>query len=123
LSAGRVGADGKVTVSVEISNTGARDGDEVAQLYVSHPGAAGAPVRALERFERVHLKKGETRRVDFALDARALSVVDAQGVRRLVPGRVDLWIGGGQPVRRPGLPAAAGVAAQLEVTASAILPK
>ncbi|WP_199560088.1 glycoside hydrolase family 3 protein [Sphingomonas psychrotolerans] len=123
LSNARVGADGKVTVSVEISNTGARDGDEVAQLYVSHPGTAGAPVRALERFERVRLKRGETRRVDFELDARALSVVDAEGVRRLVPGRADLWIGGGQPVRRPGLPAAAGVAAQIAVTAGAVLPK
>ncbi|MDP5280389.1 glycoside hydrolase family 3 C-terminal domain-containing protein [Sphingomonas sp. DG1-23] len=123
LSNARVGADGKVTVTVEISNIGTRDGDEVAQLYVSHPGTSGAPVRALERFERVHLKKGETRRVRFALDARALSLVDAEGIRRLVPGRVDLWIGGGQPTTRAGLPAAAGVAARLEVTAGAVLPK
>ena len=123
LSSARVGADGKVDVLVEISNIGARDGDEVAQLYVSHPGTSGAPVRALERFERVHLKKGETRRVSFTLDARALSVVDAEGVRRLVPGRVNLWIGGGQPVTRPGLPAATGVAAQIDVTAGAVLPK
>ncbi|WP_206366457.1 glycoside hydrolase family 3 protein [Sphingomonas gei] len=123
LSSARVGADGKVAVSVEVGNVGARDGDEVVQLYVSHPGAAGAPVRALERFERLHLKKGETRRVRFTLDARALSVVDAKGVRRLVPGRVDLWIGGGQPVARPGLPAAAGVAAQLELRAGAVLPR
>jgi beta-glucosidase len=123
LSNARVGADGKVEVSVEVSNTGARDGDEVVQLYVSRPGMAGAPVRALERFERVHLNKGETRRVSFALDARALSVVDAEGVRRLVPGRVDLWIGGGQPVARPGMPPAAGTSAQLEITAGATLPK
>ena len=123
LSKAKVGADGQVEVSVDVSNTGARDGDEVVQLYVSHPGTTGVPVRALERFERVHLKQGETRTVRFALDARALSQVDAKGVRKLVPGRVKLWIGGGQPVTRPGLPTVAGVAAELEVTGSAVLPR
>jgi len=123
LSKAKVGADGQVEVSVDVSNTGARDGDEVVQLYVSHPGTTGVPVRALERFERVHLKQGETRTVRFSLDARALSQVDAKGVRKLVPGRVKLWIGGGQPVTRPSLPAVAGVAAELEVTGSAVLPR
>ncbi len=39
------------------------------------------------------------------------------------PGRVEMWIGGGQPEVRPGLPAAPGVAAQLEISGSAVLPK
>lgn len=123
LSTTRVGADGKVQLSVAVSNVGAREGDEVVQLYVTHPGAQGAPIRALARFERVHLKPGETRRVSFALDARALSQVDAKGVRRLTPGPVKLWIGGGQPVVRSGLPAVAGVAAELTVTGRAVLPR
>jgi beta-glucosidase len=123
LSSAQIGADGKVEVSVDVSNIGARDGDEVVQFYVSHPGLPGAPVRALERFERVHLKKGETRQVRFTLDARALSVVDDMGARKLVPGRVRLWIGGGQPLTRPGLPSAAGVEAWLDITEAAVLPR
>jgi beta-glucosidase len=123
LSTKRVGADGKLGVSVAVSNVGARDGDEVVQLYVSHPGTTNAPVRALARFERVHLKKGETRQVTFALDARALSVVDSKGVRKLTPGPVKLWVGGGQPGSRPGLPATAGVAADVTITGRVALPR
>ncbi|MFD1950345.1 glycoside hydrolase family 3 C-terminal domain-containing protein [Sphingomonas arantia] len=123
LSTTRVGADGKLDVSVAVSNVGARDGDEVVQLYVAHPGAQNAPIRSLARFERVHLKKGETRRVSFTLDARALSLVDAKGVRRLTPGTVKLWVGGGQPGGRAGLPAVAGVASELKVDGQAVLPR
>jgi beta-glucosidase len=123
LSSPTVKADGNVEVSVQVTNAGARDGDEVVQLYVSHPGVAGAPIRALQRFERVHLKQGETRRVAFALDARALSVVGEDGVRRVSPGRVQLWIGGGQPLARAGLPAVAGVSIELEVQGSALLAR
>jgi beta-glucosidase len=118
-----VKADGTVEISVDVTNQGPRDGDEVVQLYVSHAGVPGAPLRALQRFERVHLKREETRRMAFTLDARALSVVGEDGVRRVSPGGVQLWIGGGQPEGRPGLPAAPGVAAQLEVSGSAVLPK
>lgn len=123
LSSARVSANGSVEVTVAVTNAGARDGDEVVQLYVSHPGVEGAPIRALQRFARVHLKRGETRRMAFTLDARALSVVGADGRRRVSPGPVDLWIGGGQPAPRPGLPAAPGAAARIEVVGSALLPE
>ena len=106
------------TVSVDVTNTGAMDGDEVVQLYVSHPGVEGAPIRALAGFERVHLKKGETRTISFALDDRRLSVVGLDGVRRVVPGKVQLWIGGGQPMGKT-----AGARLELNVTGSATLPK
>ncbi len=123
LSTARVGADGELGVSVAVTNVGTRDGDEVVQLYVSHPGATKAPIRALARFERIHLKKGETREVNFTLDARALSVVDAQGIRKLSPGSVKLWIGGGQPGGRPGLPAMPGVAAAATITGRSALAR
>jgi beta-glucosidase len=45
------------------------------------------------------------------------------GARKLVPGRVRLWIGGGQPLTRPGLPSAAGVEAWLDITEAAVLPR
>jgi len=106
------------TVSVDVTNAGAMDGDEVVQLYVSHPGVDGAPIRALQGFQRVSLKKGETRTVTFTLDDRALSVVGADGVRRVAPGKVQLWVGGGQPIGKT-----AGMGVELNVTGSATLPK
>ncbi len=123
LSTSRIGPDGELGLSVAVSNVGPRDGDEVVQLYVAHPGSPNAPFRALARFERIHLAKGETRQVSFTLDARALSTVDDKGERRLAPGPVTLWIGGGQPGNRPGLPASAGVAAKATITGSLTLPR
>jgi beta-glucosidase len=56
VSASKLGADATATVSVEVKNTGARDGDEVVQMYVSHEGSKVArPVEELKGFERVAL--------------------------------------------------------------------
>lgn len=104
-----------LSVTVDVTNAGQRDGDEVVQLYVSRPGLAGAPLRALKSFQRVSLKAGETRKVTFALDGEAFSTVDADGRRAVVPGAVELWIGGGQPVTRPGLTKTSGVAAKATI--------
>jgi beta-glucosidase len=123
LSASSVKAGNKLTVSVDVTNTGARDSDEVVQLYLSHPGVVGAPTRALEGFKRVHVKRGETKTVALTLDERAMSVVDPRGTRRIIPGKVDVWVGGGQPVARPGLDMAAGANASFRLTGSKILPK
>jgi beta-glucosidase len=118
-----IGVGDTVTISVDVVNTGDMDGDEVVQLYLSHPGADGAPIRSLEGFRRIHLAKGEMQRVEFPLSGRRLSVVDSDGVRRIDPGTVDVWIGGGQPVSREGLAEATGVKAQFEVTESSVLPE
>jgi beta-glucosidase len=115
LSAASLKAGQPLTVSVDVTNTGGRDGDEVAQLYVTRPGVAGAPVRALKGFQRVSLKTAETRKLTFTLDGAAFSTVDDQGQRGVAPGPAELWIGGGQPISRPGLPSPAGVAAKVEV--------
>jgi beta-glucosidase len=106
-----------VVVSVAVTNVGNRDGDEVAQLYTTI-ARAGAPIRSLQGFQRLTLKRGETRVVRFTLDDRALSVVDRQGHRALVPGLVRLWVGGGQS-RSPG---SAGAEAALHITGSRQLP-
>lgn len=111
-----------VTVSVDVTNRGGRDGDEVVELYLTHEGVAGAPRRALKAFERIHLARGETRRVAFTLRDRALGIVDESGKHRIVPGRVEVWVGGGQPVSRPGLPPAAGLATRFSVNGSKVLP-
>jgi beta-glucosidase len=120
LKTASVAAGQAQRVEVEVTNTGQRDGDEVVQLYVSR-GTACAPIRALKGFQRVSLKAGETRKVAFDLDAKAMSVVDAAGVRSVEAGPVDLWIGGGQPVSRPGLAKPAGASARFAVTGKKVV--
>jgi beta-glucosidase len=95
LSAPSIAAGSPVDVDIEVANTGKRDGDEVVQLYVAKPGDAANPT--LAGFRRVHLKAGERTRVTLALDARALSQVDAAGARKVVPGMYTVYLGGGQP--------------------------
>jgi len=122
VSSSRIGARDSVIVSVSVTNSGAMDGDEVVQLYATHPSVSGAPARALAGFQRVHLVRGETQTVQFTLRDRDLSIVDPDGVRRIVPGVVQLWIGGGQQATRKGLTQASGVSAQFQITSAASLP-
>ncbi len=65
--------EGALTVTVEVANTGARDGDDVVQLYATPP-ASSLPqeIRALCGFTRVHLKAGEKRTVTIAVSAISL---------------------------------------------------
>jgi beta-glucosidase len=122
-SAAAVPANGAVTISADVTNSGRREGDEVVQLYLAHPGAGGAPIRALAGFQRIHLKAGETRHVTFTLKDRALSIVDPQGVRRIEAGPVEVWVGGGQPIARAGLPQTAGASTNFRITRTATLPE
>ncbi len=110
-----VDANGAVTVSATVTNAGQRDGEEVVQLYLTRPGFPGAPIRALAGFQRIALKAGETRTVNFTLSGRALSTVDPQGVRKVFAGPVEAWVGGGQPVAREGLAMAPGGTAKFEI--------
>jgi len=73
-SADTLQSNGTLTVSVEVTNTGARAGDEVVQLYVRHLGSAvERPRKDLRGFRRVTLRPGETRTVEFPLAASALA--------------------------------------------------
>lgn len=86
-------------VSVDVQNTGNRDGDEVVELYVKHPNVQGrTPIHALDGFERIHLKKGEKKTVHFTLSTRQLSIVKENGDRVEQPGRLEVFLGGGQPL-------------------------
>ncbi len=77
-----LGADQVVELEVTVTNTGSRSGSDVVQLYVGAPendGAQQRPVRALRElrgFEKVQLDPGESRRLRFSLDTRALSRFD-----------------------------------------------
>ena len=100
-------------VSVRVSNSGRRGGDEVVQLYVSPPPGGGVPLRSLKSFARIALAPGETRTVSFDLTPRDLAFADSKGTMRTRKGDYSLWIGGGQP--GTGTP---GVAARLKLAAS-----
>ena len=70
-------ADGKITVSVQVKNTGDRPGAEVVQLYIADPQASvDRPVKELKGFEKVWLNPGESKKVSFTIDASALSYYD-----------------------------------------------
>jgi beta-glucosidase len=112
-----------LVVSVDVSNTGKVESDAVAELYLAHPGVDGAPLRALKGFKRVHLAPGEKKTVSFELKGRDLATVDANGTTRITAGKVDVWVGGGQPVARAGLPKLSGVGAQFTISDSAELPR
>jgi beta-glucosidase len=121
LSKAVVKAGEAVEVTVPVRNTGHVTGDEVVQLYVSS-SQKGAPIRSLKAVERITLKPGESRSVHFTLDAKAMSVVTSDGKRVVETGPVNIWIGGGQPVARAGMPSAAGAKASVKVEGRKDLP-
>jgi beta-glucosidase len=90
-------AENGLRVTTEVTNTGAREGQEVAELYLTPPRFDGAPQLALRGFHRLDLKPGEKRQVTFELSPRDLSFVTADGVRQLVPGQYTVSVGSGQP--------------------------
>jgi len=121
VSSDQIPADGAISVSARVTNTSSIPGDEVVQLYLSHPGVDGAPIRALAGFQRIHLTASASQVVTFTLRDRDLSLVDENGVRRIVPGPVDIWIGSGQPVSGAGQPPTKGIAAKFTITTAATL--
>jgi beta-glucosidase len=118
----KVSAMDTVNVSVDVTNTGAMAGEEVVQLYLTHAGVAGAPLRELRGFQRVHLGRGQTKTVTFTLHERDLSIVDEAGKHRIVPGAVSVWVGGGQRSTGASLPKTAGAATEFRLISEATLP-
>lgn len=88
-----------VKVSVTVTNTGNRSGDEVVQLYLSHQYIKGkTPIRALRGFRRIHLKPGERRQLHFTLTPEDLSLTaEADGSLYQPKGSIEVSLGGGQP--------------------------
>ncbi len=88
----------KNTVTVKVTNTGKKDGDEVTELYISHLGLkTKTAIRALKGFERTHLKVGESKVLTFQLSPDDLKVVDSEGVSKVFKGKVSISVGGSQP--------------------------
>jgi beta-glucosidase len=97
LSNTSLNAGDPLDVEVDVKNTGKRDGDEVAELYITFPKLPGVPLRALRGFARVHVKPGEQQHVKLTLTPRDLSHVNEAGERLVSTGDYVITIGGGQP--------------------------
>lgn len=117
ISAAKVKAGQRITVTVSLKNVSSRPGDEVAQLYITPPQTPVSPRLALEGFQRVHLAAGEQRDIKFELDPRQMSSVDAAGERRELEGVYAVSVSGGQPDLN------GGKAAHFEVTGETTLPR
>ncbi|GHT05895.1 beta-glucosidase [Bacteroidia bacterium] len=86
-----------VKVKTTVTNTGGKDGDEVVQLYLSNKRDFTTPIRALKGFQRIHLKAGESKTVEFTLTPKELAVVNRTGSSEPMKGEVIISVGGGQP--------------------------
>ncbi len=113
-----INAGDPLTVEVTVKNTGKLEGDEVAQLYLSFPNVAGAPLRALRGLKRIHLKPGESQPVRYELSERDLSMVSDAGEPTIAEGQYSLSVGGGQPNTK-----APSVAGTFQVKGSKTLPE
>jgi len=82
---------GGYQVSADVTNTGRREGADVAQLYVGDPAPTGEPPEQLKGFQRVTLRPGQTARVTFTLDRSALAWWNGQWT--VTPGTYTLMVG------------------------------
>jgi beta-glucosidase len=94
LSSPAFGANGTVTVSATVTNSGSRSGDEIVQLYIRDLAASVTrPVKELKGFKRVSLNPGESRTVEFILKASDLAFWNDRMEFKAEPGRFHVWIG------------------------------
>lgn len=99
----KINADGSVSVSATVTNTGQRAGDEVVQLYITDM-YAGVKTRIMELkdFERLSLSPGESKTVNFTLTPYELSILNHQMDRVVEPGGFKIMVGGCSPSYKAG---------------------
>ncbi len=94
LSAPRITPDGKLTASVDVTNTGQRAGDEVVQLYIRDMASSVTrPIKELKGFERITLKPGEQRHVSFTLTPAELGFYNREMRFVVEPGAFKVFVG------------------------------
>ena len=94
LSSEQMLADGSITASVTVKNTGNYDADEVVQLYIRDMiGSISRPVKELKGFQRIHLKSGESQTVSFTITPELLKFYDYNLNYVVEPGEFEIMIG------------------------------
>ena len=95
ISENKIKTDGSLNVGVDVKNTGDYDGDEVVQLYINDIySSVTTPHKTLKGFERVFIKKGETKHIKFTLSPEELAIWNREMVRVVEPGEFEIMIGG-----------------------------
>jgi beta-glucosidase len=96
---------GNLNLSVTVTNSGKVDGDEVAQLYISHSNKKMiVPITALKGFQRLHLKAGESKCIKFNLTAKEMSCINEKGESVISPETLTIYIGGSSPTQTLATP-------------------
>ena len=87
--------EGKLTVSVEVTNSGEREGKEAVELYTSdlYASSVTPDVKRLRRFEKISLKPGESKVVTFTLTSDDLAYTDRNGEKLIETGEFDVLVG------------------------------
>jgi beta-glucosidase len=89
------GSKSDIRVSVDVTNTGDKEGDEVVQLYFREDvGSVETPDRSLGGFSRIHLKAHETTTVIFRIRQDQLAIWSQEGKWAVEPGSFTVWAGG-----------------------------
>ncbi len=90
----KMSADQTAHVSVTVTNSGTRAGDEVVQMYVHHAvSSVVQPIIVLRGFKRIHLEAGSSTTVSFDVGSEQLSILNAEMKRVVEPGSVEIRIG------------------------------
>ncbi|MCF7559196.1 beta-glucosidase BglX [Sabulilitoribacter multivorans] len=96
--------DGEIKLSVEISNTGTRDGEEVVQLYIRDlVGSLTRPIKELKDFKKVMIKAGETKIVNFTINSEKLQFYTVNKKWEVEPGDFNVWVGGNSEASLKGV--------------------
>ena len=116
LASTKIAKNRAVEITATVTNSGKVEGEEVVQLYLTHPPKAGTqtPLFALKNFRRVKLAPGASTTVTFTLTPEMLALVNAQGQTVNAAGPVKVWVGG-------SLPSARSTALGVSPAASALL--
>jgi beta-glucosidase len=94
LNKKKITEDDSVEVSIEVTNAGEMDGDEIVQLYIRDlVSTVTRPVQELKDFARIHLKKGETKTVSFLITADKLQYYGLDMKRIVEPGEFEVQVG------------------------------
>ena len=90
----KVNSDGSGTVTVDVANTGSRDGDEIVQVYIRDLQDVDGPLKSLRAFKRVAVKAGQTATATLPLTRESFEFWDAQtNTMRVKPGQYEVLVG------------------------------
>ena len=88
------GENGVLTASVQVTNTGKLEGEEVVQLYIGDPAASiSRPMKELKNFQKISLKPGESRKVSFTITPEDLKFYNSALEYIWEPGLFNIYVG------------------------------